>query len=179
MSLRNPLIPFLLVLLAVAGRPVYAQTHWWFPSAVGYGAAGLGAGFVLTARAGADDDPLTTLPLVGFVTGAVAGGMTGRMADVQLSEGRELSALQRGALRLGTVMAGATAGALVSGVLIAPAERKVPGTDRTVFLTGVAAGAAVGIWSLYHWRSALEPLARAGIAPGPDGSWIVVVRGEW
>jgi hypothetical protein len=123
------------------------------------------------------DSPLLMAPILGAAAGVALGAGLGNAADRKLARGQPLRSGHRAALRVGTVLAGATTGAIVSFFLINPEGPGPFGADDgTIFAGSLAAGAALGALAQYHWEPALWPAARVGRR---DGVWRVGVRTTW
>ena len=110
-----------LILAVLAGAilpsPVAAQFHWRALSTPGYAAGGLVAAAGPAFAANSIESGVTVFA-VGLVGGAITGWMIGDAAEEQLEQGQPLSGWHRNAVRAGTVLAGAGAGALASFLVI-------------------------------------------------------------
>ena len=140
-------------LLGGAPIPLSAQVkEFWAPAtAIGFGGLGCGAGHLIVSEAARDREntgrvrtagilsnlgPLGTLG--GCFLGAYIGWRLGAEADELLEEGLELSTGTRRGVRLGTVLAGATVGTLIS--LIPASTHDGRKTEITVTYALVGAG---------------------------------------
>jgi hypothetical protein len=112
---------------------------------------------------------------LGLTAGAIAGWKIGGAAEERLARGETLSGGHKNALRAGTVMLGAGAGALASAFYIGLDFSEGEGgeqalSDEAIFGYFVAGGAALGVLTQVLLDSRLEPgPARAGLSFGPEG----------
>jgi len=122
---------------------VEGQCRWSLMSSLGYGGAGVGLSF-LASNPGWP--PLSTLVAV---TGAstTAGYMMGARAGRDTPDGPGIGGVHRTAVRLGTVFAGGTGGALVAAV-ITQGEGESGSVER-VLATSIGVGVASGILLQY------------------------------
>jgi hypothetical protein len=145
----------MLLLALILAETASAQGMWRTLSTAGYGTAGL---IIATGPAFADGSygAIAYFPL-GFAAGAVVGWNIGGSADRKLAEDEPLTSLHRNAIRAGTVLTGAGAGALVSALLIKPDGPSSIGSDETIFFYSVAGGTALGIVTQVLLDSRLHP----------------------
>lgn len=122
-----------------------------------------------------------TVFAVGLAGGAIAGWVIGTTAEERLARGETLPGWHKNALRTGTVMAGAGAGALASFLVINAdaGGGEGPGSDEAIFGGLVAGGAALGVLTQVLLESRLAPgRAQASIGSGPEGRPALVLNLE-
>lgn len=161
--------------LSIAIAPVRAQAQSWASvNAVGYG-SGATALWLTTADCEGFEclvAPIFIAPIV-FSGGALVGAIVGHSADRSVESGEALHPVHLSAVSVGTVLAGATLGAVAAGVLLNASAHSPPrtflgGRGQTLAILA-AAGAGVGIGHLIgRWaelrgergevRFGLEPL---------------------
>jgi fatty acid desaturase len=150
----------LLAVLAAALAPSSAQAQWRALSTPGYAAGGMAAAAGPAFAANSIESGVTIFG-VGIVGGAVAGWLIGDAAHDRLERGETLSNRHKYALRAGTVMAGAGAGAIAAFFVINPDEEtseiSEEPNDGATFATFVAGGAALGVLTQVLIDSRLEP----------------------
>ncbi len=154
-------VPLLLLVLGFLLPPVEAgaQVEWAWVDALGYGGAGAALGVAANWNRSLDDLG-TGIVVTGALAGAgvALGAYVGSRADRALDRGEPLGAGHRGAVVGGSVMAGATLGALGSAAFINSEGEGTPfGSDESTFALFAAGGAALG--GLFAWwrRDDLRP----------------------
>jgi fatty acid desaturase len=184
-TMRSRAWSFLILLTVLAGSlvpsPVLAQFRWRAISSPGYAAGGMAAAAAPAFAANSIESGVAVFA-VGLTGGAIAGWMIGDAAEDRLARGEALSGWHKNAMRAGTVMAGAGAGALASSFVInAEAERgDGSGSDEATFGSFVAGGMALGVLTQALLDSRLEPgPARADLGIGPGGRPELVLRVEF
>lgn len=95
--------------------------------------------------------------LGGLASGGVLGYTIGHRADQALARGDVLLSPHRNAARLGTVLTGATTGAIIAGIIIKLRDFSSLGSDETIFTTYVVAGSALGAIVQVVHDSSLHP----------------------
>jgi hypothetical protein len=163
----------LLTVLAAGLAPSPAQAQWRALSTPGYAAGGMAAAAGPAFAANSIGSGVTIFG-VGLVAGAVTGWLIGDAAHDRLERGEALSSPHKYALRAGTVMAGAGAGAIASFFVINGDEEAVEISDEpndgATFATFVAGGAALGVLTQVLIDSRLEPGSVQAGAFLEDGS---------
>jgi len=173
---------FFLALMAVGGTmepaPAAAQFPWRALSTPGYAVGGMAAATAPAFAANSIESGVAIFG-VGLAGGAIAGWMIGAAAEERLARGEGLSGRHKNALRAGTVMAGAGAGALASFFIInSEGGREGPASDEVIFGSFVAGGAALGVLSQVLLESRLEQhgSVQTGLGIGPEGQPELVLR---
>jgi hypothetical protein len=163
-------VPLLLV-GGLVPSPGLAQFDWRATSIPGFAAGGMAAATVPAFAANSIESGVAVFA-AGLVGGAVVGWMIGDAAEDRLARGESLAGGHKNALRTGTVMAGAGAGALASVLVINAddgAGQSEP-NDGATFGYFVAGGAALGALTQVLLESRLEPgPVRPRLAIGPEG----------
>jgi hypothetical protein len=171
-----------LVLVIFGAGPVYsvirpneaaAQGLWTESSTLGYTA--LGVGVAVAAISGSDCGWCELGAAVGLLAGGLGfgiGHIIGSSAEAAAHSGEKPSARQLWGVRIGTILAGASLGAVVGGVYVNRKFTKNPGQDeRNVVILSVL-GAAVGTWVEYGQEAWLRSTS-GSLAPvvrrTPDG----------
>jgi hypothetical protein len=150
-----------LALTISSPEPATGQEHWKWTTATGYGAVGAGLGFI---SMGDEWYALDSRVLVGGAAGVVVGWALGRNAAAKVENGVRPGTWHKNSIRLGTVLAGATAGGIVSGFIIQPSGSSRLGSDVAIFTTAVSAGGALGVLlqlvtdGEFEPRDSLEPV---------------------
>ena len=162
----------LMTVLAAALAPTSAQAQWRSLSTPGYAAGGMAVAAGPAFAANSIGSGVTIFG-VGLVGGAIAGWMIGDAAHDRLERGETLSNPHKYALRAGTVMAGAGAGAIAAFFVINGDEEVSDISDEpndgATFAAFVAGGAALGVLTQVLIDSRLEPESvepRLAIGPG-------------
>ena len=108
------------------------KTAWWIPSTLGYTGAGFGlsVGALFAINPSLDNGIIVLLPVAGLISGGIFGKKVGSRADNRLRLGQELSSNHRFAIRLGTVLAGTSIGALLAAARINSPGNEGPGRDE-------------------------------------------------
>lgn len=144
-----------LALLLLTPTPSHAQS-WALVDALGYGAAGVGAGVLIDSDLSAFSPTL----LLGGAGGILFGARVGRSADTRLARGDELGNGHKAAVVAGSVLAGTALGALASAALITGGESgqgTFLASDETTFTVLTVAGTALGVAGTWWRRDALRP----------------------
>lgn len=167
---------YLMLLLMLLG-PVRAQGQSWaLVDGLGYGAAGTGVGAMGAWNLDYDEG----FAVIALATGAgiAVGALVGHAADTRLARGEGLGGGHKAAVVAGSVLAGATLGALASAALInGEGEDTFLGSDETTFTTLTLAGTALGAAVTWWRRDALRPRG-VSVSPAvsPDGGAGLRVR---
>jgi len=145
-------LPFLL-LFHPPSRSLSAQeeTSWILPTTIGYGGLGCGGGYLATSeaiKAAEAQGDRTRIGAFGIALGTLGGcwigirlgHRTGAEADSLLAVGEALAPGHRRGVQLGTVLAGATLGTLLSFIHVSTQT----GRNAEIITTYALAGAAVG-----------------------------------
>jgi hypothetical protein len=163
----------LLTALAAGLAPSTARAQWRVLSTPGYAAGGMAAAAGPAFAANSIGSGVTIFG-VGLVAGAITGWLIGDAADDRLARGETLSSRHKHALRAGTVMAGAGAGAIAAFFVIngddEASDISDEPNDGATFASFVAVGAALGVLTQVLIDSRLEPASlQAGLSL-EDGS---------
>lgn len=174
----------LLLLCLSAPTPSRAQASRGL-NALGYGAVGAAVGVAATANASCEGSGFICIPpetvlatIGGGLVGTILGSRLASGANAAVDEGRPLSSAHVAGITVGTLLGGATLGAIVSIPFISPdGEGTIFGSDEQTLGILMAAGAALGASHLWrHWGE----LTGGGLAvrPGimPDGQPGVAAR---
>jgi hypothetical protein len=146
---------------------------WTLVGAIGFGGVGFGVGALSTWNMPSDDfGPAgRTLAIVAATTalGTMSGAMIGNAARRRHGRNEPLAPGQQIAVVAGSVLAGATLGALAAVPLISSDDEGTPlGTDETTFGILTGGGAALGVLyavSQRHWIGG----SRVVVSPGLRG----------
>jgi hypothetical protein len=155
--------------LITMSTPAGAQTDrpgnasgppWTLVGAIGYGGVGFGAGALLTWNMPSDNfvgpsDRALAIVAATTALGTLSGAIIGSTARRRHGRNERLSTGQQIAVVAGSVLAGATLGALAAVPLISSDGEGTPlGTDETTFGILTAGGGALGVLyavSQRHW----------------------------
>lgn len=158
---------------------VQAQ-QWAWVDAVGYGGVGVGLGAMATWDTDLEPARGQTVVALSGVGGMVIGALVGGAADRRLAREEELSDAHTAAVVFGSVMAGATAGALLSAAFIEGEGTGTPlGSDESTFVGLTVGGSALGAVLTWVARDALRPRAVTAtptVSAGGDVEMRVQVR---
>ncbi len=142
-------------------RQGLGRETWWrysttFGYTVGFGAAVMGGWYWSTDQVGFDAVPIA---LAGGLYGMYHGVRIGGRADDALFLGTPLSARHRYAVRVGTIMSGASAGLIAASRYInaSDANRKGGPTDEEVIRDWTLIGAGLGLLAQLYFDSSLYP----------------------
>jgi hypothetical protein len=143
---------------------------WSWLATLGYGGAGVGVPFYVASPSW----PALEVLVVTSGVGLYGGSRIGRKACRLQSNGETLSAWHQSAVRLGTVMAGATAGAAVAGILT-EGEGEV-GSDEAILARTMAIGAVAGV-AIQYLLERSRPLSAARLdVSHQNGTWTLGTR---
>jgi len=138
------------------------NTHWVFPTTIGYAGLGYGAGFLVFLIGDIEyDSPFVNPSTIGgSLVGIIAGSITGGKADSKLSRGEELDANLRFGVAVGTILSGTFLGTVIAAYKIDSDEGADPqgiGSDENIINFGVLAGTTLGYLTFKMFESSLYP----------------------
>ena len=149
--------PFALALTLSLLTPLHAEAQASrFLTGIGYGVVGMAAGVAATSGATCDTSSFVCIPgevifgaLIGGGLGTVLGARTASSANRAVAQGRPVGAGRVGVIAVGTVLGGATLGALASSLLINGEGAGTPlGSDEHTVRVFMLAGATLGVLQL-------------------------------
>jgi len=177
-SVAPVLLALLLTPLASAGQASI------FLNSVGYGVAGATLGALVTANASCEGE-FICIPTIavlstlgGAALGAAIGGKAAASANRDVAEGRIVGSGHLAAVTVGTVLGGATVGAVASALLINPeGEGTLLGSDGQTFTILTLAGTGLAVLNLRRtWGRLTGVQVEARPAIVGDGQPGVVAR---
>lgn len=136
-----------------------AHVPWTLIDAVGYGGAGFGLGFAGSLATPSEGLAPNLAPIaLGTLFGMGAGIAIGHVTNTRARDGRPIGGGLRTATLAGSVLAGATLGALAAVPLIGGSNESgtALGSDGQTFAITTGAGAALGTAFAMRFRSSLD-----------------------
>ncbi|TFB09802.1 hypothetical protein E3V36_05640 [Candidatus Marinimicrobia bacterium MT.SAG.2] len=136
------------------------NTHWVFPTTIGYAGLGFGAGILLIMGEGYDSALIPISTIGGSLVGIIAGSIIGGKADSKISRGEELDANLRFGVAVGTILSGTFLGTIIAAYKIDSDERAGSqgiGSDENIINFGVLAGTTLGYLTFKMFESSLYP----------------------